>query len=322
MAASKNAIHVVAAAIENSKGEILIAKRPTHVHQGGLWEFPGGKVEANETIESALQRELLEELNIHVTNSTPLIQIEHHYPDKSVFLDVRHVITFTGTAIGNEGQDTQWVNKESLIDFEFPAANKSIINAILLPSEYLITPEHNIVDRQWFLDTLESRLVEGIELLQLRAKSLSSDEFAVLYNQVKHLTSQYNTKLLVNTSLENAKQLGASGVHLTSTTLLETKSLPKNLTIAASCHNANEIIKANELGVQFILISPVNHTSSHPEATPMGWDNFANLCRISTVPAFALGGMTTTDAVTAISHGGQGIAGISSLWKRPEKTSR
>src|SRR6056300_1186986 len=94
-------IHVVAGIIYNdTRDQILIAKRPDHLHQGGLWEFPGGKVDEGESVESALQRELLEELDIGVSEAEPFQQIAHRYPDKAVFLDFWKVYNFSGQPDG------------------------------------------------------------------------------------------------------------------------------------------------------------------------------------------------------------------------------
>ncbi|HCV40284.1 MAG TPA: hypothetical protein DGQ94_16530, partial [Pseudomonas sp.] len=79
-------IHVVAAVIRGNDGRILIARRADTQHQGGLWEFPGGKVEEGEGVEAALARELREELGIEVTRSRALIKVSHDYPDKQVLL--------------------------------------------------------------------------------------------------------------------------------------------------------------------------------------------------------------------------------------------
>ncbi|MCD8514293.1 MAG: 8-oxo-dGTP diphosphatase MutT [Nitrincola sp.] len=124
-------LHVAAAVIYNADGDILIARRPEHKHQGGLWEFPGGKVEADETATHALSRELEEELGIIPLHAESLIQVTHHYPDKSVLLDVFQVSQFRGEATGCEGQPIQWVSPASLADFQFPEANQPIIDAVL-----------------------------------------------------------------------------------------------------------------------------------------------------------------------------------------------
>ncbi|NRA53688.1 MAG: 8-oxo-dGTP diphosphatase MutT [Gammaproteobacteria bacterium] len=124
-------IWVAAGVIENHQGEILIAKRLAHLHQGGKWEFPGGKVEANESALEALTRELSEEVGLVVTGAKPMVKLEHDYGDKMVILDVWHVTSFSGVATGLEGQIVQWVTKTDLVNFEFPAANKPIVAAIL-----------------------------------------------------------------------------------------------------------------------------------------------------------------------------------------------
>ncbi len=126
----KKRIHVAAGVILSPEGQILLALRPQTTHQGGLWEFPGGKVEADEIVEQALIRELQEELAITVTDCEPLVEVSHDYPDKSVLLDVWIVSAFTGEPKGNEGQQVRWVNPERLADYDFPAANVRIVEAV------------------------------------------------------------------------------------------------------------------------------------------------------------------------------------------------
>lgn len=124
------ATHVAVGVIQNLTGEILIAKRPDHLHQGGLWEFPGGKIESGESVEAALKRELAEELSISVLNAKPLLVLEYNYPDKLVLLDAWLVDSFTGVAVGNEGQAVRWVAQSDLKAYEFPQANIPIIEKL------------------------------------------------------------------------------------------------------------------------------------------------------------------------------------------------
>lgn len=129
-------IHVVAAVIYSAgrRHQILISRRPDHLHQGGLWEFPGGKVEADELPEQALCRELEEELGIQVTQAQPFLQISHDYSDKQILLDIWQVDEFTGQPRGMEGQDCRWVDLAALVgrdsDYRFPAANQAILNKL------------------------------------------------------------------------------------------------------------------------------------------------------------------------------------------------
>lgn len=127
----KKRVHVAVGVISNDQNQILIALRPDHVHQGGLWEFPGGKVESGETVQEALVRELAEELAIEATSFRALIDIEHDYVDKSVCLDVWWVDTFNGQPIGQEGQPVRWVAIENLSEYQFPEANQPIVDAII-----------------------------------------------------------------------------------------------------------------------------------------------------------------------------------------------
>lgn len=107
-----------------------ICKRPDDKHQGGLWEFPGGKIEAGESTTEALARELKEEVAIDVHNSEPLLVIEHDYGDKQVKLDIHTISDFANEPFGAEGQQGQWVNIAELDDYDFPAANKEIIKVL------------------------------------------------------------------------------------------------------------------------------------------------------------------------------------------------
>jgi 8-oxo-dGTP diphosphatase len=123
-------IHVAAGVIQNADGLILIAKRPDHLHQGGLWEFPGGKLEPGESVEAALKRELTEELSITILNAEPLLVLEHNYSDKLVLLDVWLVDSFDGKPLGNEGQEVRWVRPSDLKSYEFPQANIPILEKL------------------------------------------------------------------------------------------------------------------------------------------------------------------------------------------------
>ena len=126
-------VHVAVGVIRDARGRILISLRHPDSHQGGLWEFPGGKVESGETLPQAMQRELHEELGIDVEGLEPLLEVSHDYGDKRVFLDIWLVNGFSGEARGREGQLIKWVSPEDLGDYEFPAANRPIIEKLLSP---------------------------------------------------------------------------------------------------------------------------------------------------------------------------------------------
>ncbi|CAM4086788.1 8-oxo-dGTP diphosphatase MutT [Shewanella aquimarina] len=124
-------VHVAVGIVFNEDNQILLAKRPVHLHQGGKWEFPGGKVESSETTSEALIRELKEEVAIEVTSTSPLMVISHDYPDKQVYLDIHTVNAFSGEAQGLEGQEIKWARLDELKSYDFPAANAPIVEKLL-----------------------------------------------------------------------------------------------------------------------------------------------------------------------------------------------
>jgi 8-oxo-dGTP diphosphatase len=123
-------VHVAVGVVVNRDRQILVARRHDAQHQGGLWEFPGGKVGVDETVLQALKRELLEEVNITVRECAGLMKIHHDYGDKQVLLDVWYVSVYSGEARGCEGQPVRWVSAAELETLEFPAANREILAAV------------------------------------------------------------------------------------------------------------------------------------------------------------------------------------------------
>jgi len=123
-------VHVAVGVVRRADGRILLAKRPDHLHMGGRWEFPGGKVEEGETVQQALTRELREELAIDVQALLPLIEVKYEYPEKTVLLDTWEVTEFSGDARGVEGQALAWVTADDLLEYEFPDANTPIVEAV------------------------------------------------------------------------------------------------------------------------------------------------------------------------------------------------
>jgi 8-oxo-dGTP diphosphatase len=122
-------VHVAVGVIVRQQ-QILLALRSSKQHQGGKWEFPGGKVEAGETVPQALNRELQEEVAISVSQSSPLMQLEYAYPEKTVLLDIWLVTEFNGEPHGREGQPLRWATVAELTEIPFPDANQPIVARI------------------------------------------------------------------------------------------------------------------------------------------------------------------------------------------------
>nr|WP_300308790.1 Nudix family hydrolase [Halomonas sp.] len=312
----KRRVHVAAAAIVSSDGkEVLLARRPSNVDQGGLWEFPGGKLAPYETGLEALKRELHEELGIEILRAQPLIRIHHEYPDKHILLDVWQVRDFAGEPFGREGQAVRWVPMEELHSYPFPAANLPILRAVMLPCEFLITGEEG--DDAAFDAKLERALREdGVRLVQLRAKDLDEDAYVARAERALELCRQYDARLVLNAEPELLKRVDADGIHLTSQRLmsLERRPIIDSKWLSASTHDKAQLDQAARIGCDFVTLSPLRTTPSHPEVPPIGWHDFQELVERAGMPVFALGGMTRHDANHARAVGAQGIASIRDFW--------
>ena len=315
MTAASPVIHVAAAALVDAQGRVLLAQRPEHAHQGGLWEFPGGKLEPGERIEQGLARELREELGIDLVEHRPLIRITHHYPDRSVLLDVHRVTRWRGEAHGREGQPLCWVEPRRLGDFAMPPADVPIVAALTLPSSYLITPP-DFGDEAHFFAALEASLVRGARLLQLRLFDIDDTVLRRVGTAVCQRCHEHGARVLLNGNADLAQAIGADGVHLNSRLLAASSRRPvtADQLLAASCHSPEDLAKAADIGADFALLSPVLPTRSHPDAEPLGWQRFRAWVDEATLPVYALGGMSPALLDTAFAHGAQGIAAIRGLW--------
>lgn len=123
-------VQVAVGVMLDAVGRVLVARRRPEAHQGGLWEFPGGKIEAGEDLLAALRRELHEELGIRVEEARHWFTQEHRYPDKSVALQICLVRRFSGEPRGLEGQPLRWASVAELMALSFPAANLPIVAAL------------------------------------------------------------------------------------------------------------------------------------------------------------------------------------------------
>ena len=125
-------IHVAVGVLIDDTSCVLLARRQKGTHLEGYWEFPGGKVEAGESVESALARELSEELGVSIGQTLPLMTVNHDYGEKKVLLDVHRVLSWSGEPHGAEGQPIAWVSESVLDDYRVPAANAEIMKQVRL----------------------------------------------------------------------------------------------------------------------------------------------------------------------------------------------
>ena len=306
-----NHIHVAAAAIHDQNGQVLLSRRAPDSHQGGLWEFPGGKLEPGESVASALRRELQEELDIQVSEHHPLIRVRHDYADRRVLLDVHKVTAWQGQPRGVENQPLCWVSPADLHQYPMPAADLPIIRALQLPPVYLIT--HPQVDNaEKFLENLRRQLDLGVRLLQFRVFGLETTQHQMLAIRALELCHVQGAQMLLNHDVQLARVLNADGVHLNRRQLrtLDRRPLAEEKLVSASCHSLDELQQAQALGADFAVLSPVLPTRSHPHADLLGWEGFSSVVDQINIPVYALGGMRLDLLHKARNLGAQGVSGI------------
>jgi 8-oxo-dGTP diphosphatase len=310
---------VAVAILQNENGEFLLASRPQGKPWAGWWEFPGGKIELSETPEVALVRELQEELGVTPTIIQPWLKRVYDYPTthdssaKTVHLHFFFVESWDGELHPHEGQQLSWQCPHNISVFPVLPANTTILKALALPSIYAISNAAEY-GGQAFLSKLEMQLKNGLKLLQFRERLTDLNSFNLAEEVVK-LVHQYKANVLINNDITIARKLGADGVHLPSATLLKLKQKPENLIVAASCHNAEELAHAQKLALDFVVLSPVKPTKSHPNSVTLGWVSFAQLIESIEIPIYALGGMTKDDLPQALALGARGVAMQRAVWE-------
>jgi 8-oxo-dGTP diphosphatase len=128
--ADRTVVRVVAAALYDADGRVLIAERPAGKHMAGRWEFPGGKIEPGESEQQALARELREELGIELAAAHPELTLQHDYPERRVQVSLWVVDRYAGEPRGLDGQQLKWVVPERLPDEDVLEADQPFIEAL------------------------------------------------------------------------------------------------------------------------------------------------------------------------------------------------
>lgn len=306
-------VNVAVAIIQRPDGRVLMAQRPPGKPAAGFWEFPGGKFAANETSLQALVREIHEELGVDIDSAFPWLTREYVYPERTVRLHFYRVRAWRGEPHGREGQRLSWEDPTAMSVTPVLPANEKVMAALRLPSHYAISNAAALgVDL--FMVRLRQALDRGVRLVQLREPALSHDRLSALAHRVVAAAHTHGAQVFINGDTTLAQQCGADGVHLRSAQLMKLECSPALPRWSAACHNAAELTRAAALQADFVVLSPVQLTVSHPGVPGMGWQRFAELARDYPLPIFALGGLRNDDLAVAMCHGAHGIALRSGAW--------
>lgn len=311
-AARESILDVAAGILIRKDGRVLMAERPADTAWAGYWEFPGGKIEPGETPDTALTREVREELGIEPDSAHHWITRHHAYPDCHVRLHIFRIYRWQGEPRGREGQQISWEDPHAVSVAPLLPANHQLLRALCLPPVYAITQASKYgVDE--FMQRLQTALEKGIRLIQVRER-MPADELMKFTQAIVDRAQPYGAAVIINGDEEIALQCRTQGLHMQSKQLLQCRQRPGELLVGASCHNQEELAHAASLGVDFAVLSPVLPTPSHPDEPTLGWDRFSRLCNDMPMPVYALGGMKQELLETATRHNAHGIAMLSGIW--------
>ncbi|ABL02722.1 mutator MutT protein [Candidatus Ruthia magnifica str. Cm (Calyptogena magnifica)] len=304
-------IKTVVGVLRNKNQEILISKRKKEQFMGGFWELPGGKIETGESLKQAIIRELKEELGIQVNQLTLHKTMMHKYEDRAVQLSIYNINEHQNTPLGIEGQAISWASVDELNNYKLLPTMKAFISSITLPNKYWITPSSNHQSDEW-MGKFNQKLNSDITLLQLRSKIELDNSFI---RELNNKCKKNNIKLLLNTINKTFNEPYCDGWHLTTTEMLKLSKRPcaDNKLLGVSTHNLTEALKAQTMGADFVVISPVQTTKTHPDTISLGWDIAKEIVDKLNIPVYFLGGMALKDLEKTQQLGAQGIAGISAF---------
>lgn len=307
-------VEVAVGVLCREDGAVLLGQRPAGKPYAGWWEFPGGKVEAGETVAQALARELDEELGIGVLDSLPWVVRDHVYPHATVRLHFRRIWQWRGEPRGREGQRFAWRSPDAPEVAPLLPATWPVLQWLRLPDRYAITQAQELGAAE-FLAALDRALAGGLRLVQLREKTMAPDAFMALFDQVRLRCRRAGALLLVNSDHPESFWRAADGVHLTSAALMQASERPALRHVSASCHDARQLAHAGALGLDCALLGPVRPTASHPGAPALGWESARSLLADVRLPVYALGGLTSDDLAVARAAGAHGVALLRAAWR-------
>jgi 8-oxo-dGTP diphosphatase len=292
-------IEVAAAVIVRSDGAFLLAQRPAGKVYAGYWEFPGGKIEPGEAADKALARELHEELGIDIGAAYPWITRVYTYPHGTVRLQFFRVYEWNGAPHPREGQAISWQQPGASLAAPMLPANAPVLAALALPDEYAVTNAAHY-GMEPMLSRIQHALERGLKLVQVREPGfLEKDSFT---RRVIELAHRHGCKVMTKEPFP-----GADGIHYTAAELMRLNR--KEGLTAASCHTREELERAMALELDFVVLGPVRNKSP-----ALGWEKFRSLAHLTSIPVYAIGGLTRADTMDARRAGAHGIAMIRGAW--------
>ncbi len=312
---SKPYIRVAAGVILNQDRQVLLAQRPEGKPWSGWWEFPGGKIEEGESVEHALARELEEELGIEIAGAQKWVRFIYEYPKNIVELWFCKVTDWQGEPRGLENQAFAWTAPEQATELgDLLPASEAPIQWLQIPEVYALSQWQSPELQEHYKARFEAALTQGVRLFQLREpewpEGVGAKSLQALFEYMLERCHAHGAKLLVSSVHPKAWVKKADGVQLRAqdAVQLEERPVPEDKLLGVSCHHLADLLYAQHLNADFMLLGHVLATPSHADAEPLGWEQFAQLAQEAGRPVFAIGGQSLETLNQAQAHGAHGVA--------------
>lgn len=300
-------IEVAATVLRRQDGHVLLAERRRDQIAGGYWELPGGKIEPGETARQAAIRELAEETGVVANQLRPGPVHEYAFPTKRIRLHIFYADAWTGEPQGRERQRVAWSDPVNPIVTVLPS-NARILGALSLPPVLAVASAGRGQSPTEIIARCNDAFDVGTKAIQFRAPHLTPDQRINLIRRVVENAETFGAKLFVVGTAIEASRAGADGVHSTAAQLRRLGQRPQVPLWSTSCHDESDVALAVQLGADFIVVSPVLASRSHPDVAPIGWQRLGAIAAQAPIPVYAQGGMTPTSLSDARRAGAIGIA--------------
>jgi mutator protein MutT len=269
--ASPTEIHVIAGAVRDGHGRVLIAQRPRGRHMAGRWEFPGGKLDSGEDSFAGLKRELAEELGIAVREARPLIRLRYEYPNRRVMLEAWQVTSYEGVPKALDSQALVWARPDELPAHDLLEADRAIVTALRLPRLARVVSS---------LD--EFRLLRGSAPQTVIWREPPEGDPRVHLDTVINARSGGHRVFMLGTDVDSvlaAAQSGCDGAVLPELGQGLHIDREGSFLIGVLCGDAESAREARAEGAHFLIVAP--------EDGPMPQNELEALCEFIGLPVFA-----------------------------------
>lgn len=308
-AAPRKVTEVAVGVLLRPDGAVLLADRPPGKPYAGYWEFPGGKIEAGETVEHGLARELHEELGIDIGPVMPWVTFEFDYPHAYVRLHFCRVHDWRGTPVSREGQNLAFFRLGETMPTPLLPAAVPALRWLTLPA-LAAEAELNASSAAQLPARAEAAFAQGLRLLVLRGGAAAAgrtDDVARLMAALRARAQACGARVLVDAGLA-APHEPVDGVFLSDSAVRRATVRPAGGWIGADADARPAVEQAARLGCDFVVAGPVFPAAGAAAAAPaIGWHGFSALARQAPLPVYARGGLGFEDLDRARVAGAHGL---------------